>query len=282
MKSHNSISIAAISMARNDSIFISKWIDYYGRELGTGNLFLLLDGLDQPLPRGYENLNVIRLPHRELPRAAGDRNRSRLVSHFARGLFHRYDTIIAHDIDEYLVVDPLTGSSLPEYLSRSRNCRSLSALGLDVGQHPVNEQPVDPTLPFLEQRSYAHVSARYTKPVVANAPLTWGSGFHRVKGRNFRIDPNLFLFHFGMVDYKVAEEKKGDSSLHKAGWTRHLERRNEIFNLITTREAADGDSFFREARRRQSLLRPLFALNKPGMLSEKPVIRIPERFRNIL
>lgn len=282
MNNSDRVRIAAISMARNDAFFIAKWIDYYGSLLGTANLFLLLDGHDQPMPPGHDGVNVIRVPHVEFSRAAGDRNRSRMVSHFARALFHRYDRVIAHDIDEYLVLDPLAGDSLTDYLGRNQSGRSLSALGLDVGQHPVNEKPVDPLKPFLSQRSFAHVSARYTKPVVANAPLTWGSGFHRIKGRDFRIDPNLFLFHFGMIDYKVAEEKQGDTKLHEAGWKGHLQRRYEIYDLIASREAIDGDSFFGKARLRQSLFRPLFALNKPGMLREKPVIRIPDRFRNIL
>jgi hypothetical protein len=126
------------------------------------------------------------------------------------------------------------------------------------------------------------VSARYTKAVVANRPLRWGAGFHRVRFRNFHIDPNLFLFHFGMVDYDISKRKMEDQLLLSAGWRGHLDRRYELFDLITKKNPVDGDAFFKQARRRESILRPLFALNKPGMLPEKPVIRIPERFRSIV
>ncbi len=269
-------------MARNDRFFADKWIDYYGLQLGPENLFLILDGHDQPLPEQHRSINVLQLPHRTFSRAKGDRNRARLVSHLARALFHRYEIIIAHDIDEFLVIDPDQDQTLAEYLQRPVRSASLSALGLDVGQHLERESPIDPKRPFLEQRSFAHVSARYTKPVVAATPLTWGSGFHRVKGRNFRIDPNLFLFHFGMVDHNISRDKTGDQTLLKAGWSGHLDRRNQLFDLILKKTAVDGDEFFRTARRRQSLFRPFFALNKPGMLSEKPVVKIPERFRSIL
>jgi hypothetical protein len=274
--------IAVISMMRNDNFFVTKWVNYYGSQFGSENLFLILDGHDQPLPEEHASINVIRLPHIALSRAKGDRNRSRLVSFFAKSLFHRYHIVIAHDIDEFLVVDPNQNTTLAEYLEQKSNYSSLSALGLDVGQHIDLELPIDTSKPFLEQRSFAHVSARYTKPIVANTPLTWGSGFHRIKGRNFRIDPNLYLFHFGMVDYNNTNKKMGDNSLLKVGWEGHLDRRYQLYDLIMKNTAIDGDSFFRKARIRQSIFRPIYAINKPGMLREKPIIKIPERFKSVV
>ena len=282
MTSSTIMRVAVISMMRNDNFFVTKWISYYGAQFGAENLFLILDGHDQPLPQGHERINVLRIPHIALNRAKGDKNRSKLVSNLAKALFQRYDIVIAHDIDEFLVVDPRLNVSLLDYLSSRHNKTSLSALGLDVGQHIDLEQPIDPQKPFLQQRSYAHVSARYTKPVVANRPLRWGSGFHRVKGKNFRIDPNLFLFHFGMVDFEISRAKIGDQSLHQVGWTGHLDRRLKLFELIRSNPVLDGDFFFRKARLRQSLFRPIYAINKPGTLREKPIIKIPERFMDIV
>jgi hypothetical protein len=274
--------IAAISMARNDHFFVQKWMQYYGAQFGHENLFLILDGHDQPLPESHELINVIRIPHVKLSRAKGDRNRANLVSFFAKGLFQRYDLVIGHDIDEFLVVDPKLGKPLGQYLQGPIWSASLSALGLDVGQHIEKELPLDLAKPFLEQRSYAHVSARYTKAVVATKPITWGSGFHRVRWKNFHIDPNLFLFHFGMVDFEMAKGKMGDQTLLKSGWTGHLDRRYQLFDLILKKTAIEGDGFFGSARKRQRLFRPLYAWNKPGMLNEKPIIKIPERFRSVL
>jgi hypothetical protein len=282
MSGNNHKKIGVVSMVRNDRFFIPKWMEYYGAQLGHENLFLILDGHDQAFPEGHETINVIRIPRQKLNRASGDKNRINVISNFVKALFPRYDLIIAHDIDEILVVDPDQHLTLADYLQRRIRSASLSALGLDVGQHLDLEQPIDPARPLLEQRSFAHVSARYTKAVVATRPLTWGSGFHRVRFRNFHIDPNLFLFHFGMVDYAISKGRMEDESLLHAGWQGHLDRRFELFDLITKKTPVDGDGFFKQARRRQSLFRPLFALNKPGMLSEKPVIRIPERFRHIV
>jgi hypothetical protein len=282
MKSCNDKRIAVISMMRNDNFFVTKWIDYYGSQFGLKNLFLILDGHDQPLPQGHESINVLSLPHIPLTRTKGDRNRSRLVSYLAKSLFHRYDIVIASDIDEFLVVDPKLNVTLAHYLKNHVRSSSVSALGLDVGQHVDIENPIDPTKPFLEQRSFAHVSSRYTKPVVATKPIVWGSGFHRIKWRNFRIDPNLFLFHFGMVDFNLTKKKMGDDDLKKVGWEGHLGRRYQLFDLIYRNKPIDGDAFFGKARLRQSIFRPIYALNKPGKLREKPIVRIPERFRFIL
>lgn len=282
MSGSNLKKIGVVSMVRNDRFFIPKWIDYYGSHFGYENLYLILDGHDQALPEKHEAINVIRIPRQEMNRASGDRNRINFINHYVRALFFRYERIIAHDIDEVLVVDPDQKIPLAGYLSRPVKSASLSALGLDVGQNLDLEQPIDPSRPFLQQRSFAHVSARYTKAIVATRPLAWGSGFHRVRFKNFHIDPNLFLFHFGMVDYGISKEKMEDQSLVNAGWQGHLDRRYELFDLITKKTPVDGDTFFKQARRRQCLFRPLFAVNKPGMLYEKPVIRIPERFRNIV
>lgn len=274
--------IAALSMARNDQFFVEKWIRYYGELLGYENLYLVLDGHDQAITKDMQKANVIRLPHVQMKRSAGDKNRARLISNLGRSLFHRYDRVIAHDIDECLVVDPLVNLSLADYLQKETNYASLSGLGLDVGQH-LNEEPaIDAGRPFLEQRAYAHVSSRYTKAVVANRPLDWGSGFHRVKGRNFHLDPHLYLFHFGMVDYETTAGKTKKQDLVDSGWQGHLDRRLEIFDLILKSPVMEGDAFFARARRRQKWLRPVYAWNKPGKLKEKPIIRIPERFRSIV
>lgn len=271
--------VAAISMARNDDFFIRKWVDYYGSQLGKENLFLILDGHDQPIIDAMHGINVIRVPHVKFNRSQGDRNRARMVSYFGKGLFKRYHMVIAHDIDEALVVDPKVGMSLVEYISALPKKASFSALGLDVGQHIKLEHPIDPHKPFLEQRSYAQVSSRYTKPVLACRPITWGSGFHRIKWRNFRIDPHLFLFHFGLVDYERTKKKVDSSPLKASGWKGHFDRRLELFELIANAQPHNGDECFRRARRLQSCLRPLYALNKPGTGKKATIVLIPERFK---
>lgn len=272
--------ICALTTVRNDKIFLAKWIEHYGAAFGRENLFVLLDGHDQEMPENSDRVNLIRLPHVPLERVPAMRRRARVMSKFARGLYHYFDIAIATDVDEFIVVDPERGLNLRDYLSSQKLPSSVSALGLDVGQHLRCEATLDPEQPYLSQRNFAHVSSRYTKPCITTRPLTWGSGMHRIKGHNFRIDPNLYLFHFGMVDYKLSTGKTLDEDRLATGWQGHLSRREKLFEIITESEPVDGDSYFADARHYQTWHRPIYAWNKPGMIPGDPVVRIPDRFRN--
>ncbi len=273
--------IAVISMARNDDMFIQKWISYYGKHFGENNLFLILDGMDQKRPSNL-NINCLRVPHKKLSRSQGDKNRIQIVSSLAKSLFKRYHRVIACDIDEFLVLDPNIGSNLSDYLLRKTTRSSISALGIDVGQHIDLEESIDLNKAFLCQRSFGVIAARYTKPIIACKPLNWGSGYHRVKWRNYHIDKNLYLFHFGMVDYKRSTGKTEDSSRIEQGWTKHLDRRFKIFDNIRSNKAISGDKIIKSVRAKLQWIRTPYAWNKPRQSKPEVVIQIPKRFREIV
>ena len=275
-------SISVVSMVRNDSFFADKWITYYGSQFGYENLYLFVDGMDQKLPSRSKKINCYQIPHVEYKRAKGDRKRAQHISNFAQELFQNYQLVLAMDIDEFLVLDPNQQCSLTTYLSQGFKSSSLSALGLDVGQHPTLEQPIDLKKPFLTQRAYAQVSDRYTKPIVALKPLNWGSGFHRVKGKNYTIDANLFLFHFGLVDYERAKMNTQNNQLLSSGWKGHFDRRFQLFSDLETQLLHEGDSFFKKARALLSRNRKWFAWNKPSPLKGNTVVRIPDRFKTLV
>ncbi|MEK9566571.1 MAG: glycosyltransferase family 2 protein [Flavobacteriaceae bacterium] len=275
-------SIAVISMVRNDTFFADKWITYYGTQFGFENLYLFVDGMDQKLPSLSTKINCTQIAHEDFPRAKGDRKRAQFISAFAKKLFQNYEVVLAMDIDEFLVLDPKQKGSLKAYLSQEFSSSSLSALGLDVGQHPNWEAPIDLHQPFLSQRAFAHVSDRYTKPVVALRPLRWGSGFHRIKGKNFTIDSNLYLFHFGLVDYKQAVKHSENKGLNASGWKRHFNRRLELFQILKTQPPLEADVFFKEARIRLSKKRKWFAWNKPAPLQGNALVRLPQRFKTLV
>lgn len=268
--------IAAITMARNDDFFLSRWIKYYGDELGYENLYIYLDGTDQNIPENAGTANVTKLPHTDMSRAAGDKYRIGLMSDLAKKLFEKYDIVIGCDCDEFLIVDPNINMGLSEYLSTKKFNTTLSGLGLDVGQHMKHEQPLDTSKSFLSQREYALLSTRYTKPVVLNKPVNWGSGFHRVKNHNFHIDKNLYLLHFGAVDMDLLIAK---ASKRGEDWVNHLKRRgNGTINDVTNRTAR-GERAIKLARTMQRYIRAPYAWNKPNMFGIKIVAKIPERFK---
>lgn len=268
--------IAAITMARNDEFFLSRWIEYYGKLFGNENLYIILDGLDQVVPKNAGTANITKLPHTDMSRAAGDKYRINLISDRANELLKQYDIVIGCDCDEFLAVDPALNQDLNEYLSNKKINTTLSGLGLDVGQHLKLEKTLDTSKSFLSQRAYALLSTRYTKPVVINRPVRWGSGFHRIKDHNFHIDKNLYLFHFGAVDMDMLIAKAANRG---PDWVNHLKRRgNGTINDVSNR-VAYGEKWLKIARFIQTYLRAPYALNKPNMLGLKRIVKIPERFK---
>ena len=268
--------IAAITMARNDEFFLSRWIAYYGKQFGTENLYILLDGTDQATPKNAGSSHITKLPHQNMSRAGGDKYRIGKLSDLAAKLLKTYDIVIGCDVDEFLIVDPATKKSLAEYLSNLKIKTSVSGLGLDIGQNLNCEIELDMDAPFLEQREYALLSTRYTKPVVKTTPHPWGSGFHSVRGKNFHIDKNLYLLHFGAIDLKMLEHK---AAARGTDWLNHLRRRgNGTINAVSTLPKSD-EKWLRRARIMQQIFRPIYALDKPGMLGLKRVVKIPNRFK---
>ena len=274
--------IAAISMVRNDSFFADKWISYYGKHLGFENLYLFIDGMDQPLPKQASKINCFQIQHQNLNRTEGDRHRAKKISEFACKLYPKYHSVLAMDIDEFLIVDPKISFSLKTYLQQDFKSASCSALGLDVGQHPKLEKAIDLKSPFLSQRKFAKISDRYTKPIVSFKPIKWGAGFHRIKGKNYKIDSNLFLFHFGLVDLKSAQKKSDITELSSQGWRGHLNRRFELFKTMENETAQDGDFLFDKARDFLNRKRKWYSWNKPAPLKGRSLIIIPKRFQTLV
>lgn len=268
--------IAVITMARDDDFFLSRWIAYYGKNFGTENLYILLDGTDQNIPNNAGNAHITKLEHIPMSRSAGDKYRINKLSGLAHELLKEYDIVIGCDSDEFLIVEPRKNKTLYEYLSNKKIHTSLSGLGLDVGQHLYKEAILDQDAPFLEQREYALLSTRYTKPVVITKPVYWGSGFHSIKRHNFHIDKNLYLLHFGAIDMDMLESK---AKKRGADWLNHLKRRgNGTINTIT-KSKPHSERWMRIARILQTYLRPIYALRKPAMLGLKIVVKIPQRFK---
>lgn len=272
--------ICALTMVRNDEFFLRKWVDYYGAELGRENLYVFMDGRDQPVPDWCPDVNVHvcdKIPGKVVE---FDKRRSRFLSQRAAELMREkgYEMAIGTDTDEFLIVDPGLKTGLAEFLSTLSPRTSYSGLGVDVGQNTTCEGEIDPSRQFLSQRRYGLLSTRYTKASVITRPVTWGSGFHRVKGHNYHIEKHLYLFHFGYLDLKRIEARITDKDRLSGGWVRHLSKRVRTINLVSRRKARSWDRWIRFARTAQTIFRPPYALNKPAMLELSIVVRIPERF----
>lgn len=274
--------ICAITMVRNDDFYLRRWTAYYGAQLGEEHLYIYLDGKDQKLPDWCPKAHITAVDKIKGQVVSAEKQRLKFLSDQSNKLLQEYDLVIGTDADEFLIPDPKLGIALAEYLSRMDIRTSISGLGVDVGQHLEKEGPIDDSKPFLSQRSYARLSTRYTKPSVKATPSVWGSGFHRIKGQNFHIAPDLYLFHFGYFDMGRIEARFADPDRREAGWTKHIAKRSKTIREVTHHKVREWDQTTRLARCLQTIIRPPYAWNKPAMLNLILIVRIPERFSTIV
>ena len=275
--------ICAITMVRNDEFYLRRWVAYYGDQLGRENLRVYFDGEDQTVPDFCEGVKTVLRPRQAGNVARSDKGRIDFLSSEAALLFGQgYDLVIGTDVDEFLIVDPALGKTLAEYLSEANIKNCLSAMGVDVGQHMKLEGAIDASRPLLAQRRHAYLCSRYTKVSVIAKPLRWGSGFHRVKGCNYHIAKDLYLFHLGGFDYEMMKKQLGNTDLLNAGWAKHLHRRAKTTRIVTEKRAREWDTTIPRMRWVQQWMRQLFAWNKPWNPIVKVVVTIPERFSNII
>lgn len=275
--------IAVITMARNDEFFLNRWITYYGKQFDEENLFVYLDGKDQKPPAMAGKANVITVEKQGIKVVDAEKRRLNFLSDRAAELFSDgYELIIGCDADEFLIIDSNTGKSLAEYLSSLKIKNSVSALGIDIGQHLHYEKPLDKSKPILLQRDYALINSRFTKTSVIVKPVRWGRGFHRINNHNFHIDKNLYLLHLGNTDYDTLMEKFNSQDIIARNEQAHYKRaRFRVIDSISGGKIIEGDKVFEKARKIQTFFRPVYAWNKPSMLGIKWIVKLPERFKNI-
>ena len=153
--------IAALTMARNDDFYLRKWVEYYGGQLGKENLYIYLDGLDQVVGDYCEGTHAQAVEKIGNQLVAAEKGRLKFLSEKAAGLLASgYDLVIGVDADEFVVVDPKLGKTLPEYLSSLDVKVSVSALGVDFGQKLGEEADITEDRPFLQQYLFSRKQIR--------------------------------------------------------------------------------------------------------------------------
>ncbi len=271
--------IAAVTMCRGDQYFLEKWISYYGNVLGKENLYIMLDGLDEPMPCNGEGCHIKRIQHKTLSRAKGDKYRIGLMNHLAKQLFEAgYKAVIGTDCDEFIVVDPKEKNTLATFVYKlyKAGYKTASALGIDIGQKVGQEMELDKSRPILSQRSYGVISARYTKASIKFTPeRNWGSGFHRIKGHNYNIVPSLYLLHMGYACRSLLGKRCSDETRLAGGWKKHLGRRGRTIAYVTENKVRNANKVLPQARFWESILRKPYALNKPLFPFTGYVIELP-------
>lgn len=131
------------------------------------------------------------------------------VSAFQRYLLQSYDTVLYTDADELVVVSPGGPyADLGDYIHRMR-----AAYTVCSGYEVVHKHDVEPPLdfgrwPLLQQRQWWYPSVAYSKPLLAQQPLTWSKGFHNAQQTvGMYPDPHLLLVHLHKLDFDYKKSR---------------------------------------------------------------------------
>ena len=286
--------IAVITMARDEGLLLSVWVEHYARHVGMNGLVVLddnsSDGSTENLP-----CTVHHVPG--LPGGAGfELSRMRLVSGIAQGLLAVYDYVAFVDVDEFLIPDPARFSTLPELVAAHPE-PVLGVVGLNVVHLPAVEAPLDLRRPLLEQRSFAKFTPLMCKPSVKRVPAPWVASSHGIR-RPYQVDPSLFMIHLKYADRdrlaSVATVRKAanasDGRAGKSSWSRPVAQQLATFDRVVAgvdpasipefdpgAEALDGlveeheDGIFRTPQQGQL-----------QALQHQPFVRLPSRLLGAL
>lgn len=186
--------LAAVTMVYDEPVFLPVWLRHHSRTIGVEHCYVIDHGSDDG---STDRLKCNRL---RIPRSPqDDARRARAISAICAGLLEWYDTVLYSDVDEIVVADPTSFTSLAS-LSEARRMPCLTATGFDLLHHADREKPADFSAPLSHQRSSLRFSAAMCKPCLIREPIHWSPGFHSVQDLPPRPDPALMLFHLRYCD----------------------------------------------------------------------------------
>ena len=197
------VSRAALTIVRDESVFLPIWLRYYRQFFSAQDLYVLDH---QSADGSTEGDGFTRIPasHPEYG-AAWQRD---VIQKYQHELIDRYDVVLYTDVDEIVAPDPRLG-----HLGTYINCFNedfVTCQGYEVLHQKDHEPPFDPTKLVLEQRSTWYANPSYSKPLLARVPMLWHGGFHqRVDGKT-NNDPNLYLIHLHRMDYDICLARHHD------------------------------------------------------------------------
>ena len=195
-------------MAYNEPDYMRIWCDYYGRQLGRRNCYIVDHGSNDGSTDNLGDINVMRIPRSP----ADDPRRAAFLSKFCSALLDYYDVVLYVDIDEIAVPDPRYFPDLASFCA-SVTQPVLNAIGVNVIHRLHHEVPYDPSRPVLAQRSWIFKASSMCKVVLIRRPVVWAPGFHSADAPV--AFSQLYLFHLRWYDL--------DSALRRLAKTRGME-----------------------------------------------------------
>jgi len=239
-------------MVYNEHSFLPLWLDYYGKNLGYDNLYIIDhcsdDGSTARIPG-----NVIKIPRHGFD----DKKRSTMISRLHATLLECFDVVLYTDCDEFVLPRPDRYSSLCAYLQNCQPGKVVRAVGVDVMPQRIDLPPVDFSSKILFQRPYGFITPWESKPLISSVQTEWAPGFHECNNRS-ELDEDLWLFHLKYVDLS--------RSLERLDLTRNMEWSESGKDYGAHQRCTDDELMSR--------IKALIANQENGFLDELPVSRL--------
>lgn len=193
--------IAFLTMVWRDYWLLEKWVSHNEKQVDRRQLYVINHGGDPEVDRIANGCNVIHVPREEVTPDL-TRRRWDLKGAMTNGLLAFHDVVITTDVDELLLYVG-EKSGLAEHLAEAERIGNATApVGLNLIPTPADS--IDASLPVLARHPNALLAAKYTKPCIAHSRVVFTTGGHGLQRGDFRIDPDILLFHLHYVtpDYR--------------------------------------------------------------------------------
>lgn len=260
--------LAVFTMVYNEHRMLPVWANYYRRQVGAGNLFVLDHGSDS-LP-DLPGCQIVPIRRDELDEV----DRCAQIEAFQKKLLESYHYVLFTDCDEFLVADPARYPSLRAYVAHAQHT-AIRCVGVDVIDYAPDLPAVQWDKPVLAQRPYGAVRSWSCKTLLASVPLTWTAGFHECE-EPATLDTALWMFHLKYADQTHL--------LQRLGVTRNLQwsARARSLNHGVSHRVPDRSmvNFLRkfQATRSETSLADLDLASLVESGGESNLHRIPDRF----
>lgn len=201
--------IAVMTMVRNESAGLPRWVDYYGSQVGPQNLIVIDDRSDDG-STGNLDATVLHLPVRATGRQAHRRTagasydppafrKTGLANKLAVALLEVFEAVVFTDVDEFIVPDPRLYRDLRDFLEKKPDLDVVAPIGLNLTHVPSREPPLRHDAPMLAQRRFVKFMPNMCKPAIKRVPARWTAGTHGCEA-SYEIQHDLFLIHTKFAD----------------------------------------------------------------------------------
>lgn len=188
--------VAALTVARDESVMLPRWVGYYGAQLGPENLVVVdhrsTDGSTDDL-----QCRVIR--HDGFPEGQFEKGRMALASRLGAELLRNHDAVIFTDADEFLLADPDRYDGLLDFVTARPELDVSAGLGLNIVHHLDHEGALRTDEPVLGQRRFAKFVGKMSKPSLKRVDAPWVRASHGIRAP-YVPDRGLLMVHLKFAD----------------------------------------------------------------------------------